>query len=131
MILNSYRLVGVHPDLVNVIQHVVGLFPFNTTIIEGARSEGAQALNLKAGKSRTKRSRHVRANNKNGYACAVDMAPLLPDGTIPWNQWDAFKALDTAMKLTAKNLGVRIEWGGDWKTFKDGDHWQLPWATYP
>jgi len=26
---------------------------------------------------------------------------------------------------------VPIEWGGDWKTFKDGPHFQLPHAKYP
>ena len=24
-----------------------------------------------------------------------------------------------------------IEWGGDWVSFKDGPHWQLPWKQYP
>ena len=27
--------------------------------------------------------------------------------------------------------GVRIEWGGDWHTFKDGPHFQLPIVQYP
>jgi peptidoglycan L-alanyl-D-glutamate endopeptidase CwlK len=26
---------------------------------------------------------------------------------------------------------VPIEWGGDWKSFKDGPHWQLPFRSYP
>ncbi|WP_205671764.1 M15 family metallopeptidase [Acinetobacter bereziniae] len=30
------------------------------------------------------------------------------------------------MKQAAKELGIEIEWGGDWKKFKDGPHWQLP-----
>ena len=131
MIFNSYRLGKVHPDLVKIIIVAAKSLKYDITIIEGDRSESAQALNLKAGKSRTKRSRHVRTNNKNGYACAVDMAPLLPNGTIPWNRWDAFEALNGSMMKAAKQLGIPVEWGGDWKTFKDGDHWQLPWATYP
>ena len=24
-----------------------------------------------------------------------------------------------------------IEWGGDWRRFADGPHWQLPWGQYP
>jgi len=28
-------------------------------------------------------------------------------------------------------VGVSVEWGGDWKSFKDGPHYQLPWAKYP
>ena len=35
------------------------------------------------------------------------------------------------MKAAAKKEGVLLEWGGDWKTFKDGPHFQLPWVQYP
>ncbi|MFN9977709.1 MAG: M15 family metallopeptidase [Phycisphaerae bacterium] len=24
-----------------------------------------------------------------------------------------------------------MEWGGDWRSFFDGPHFQLPWAGYP
>ena len=27
--------------------------------------------------------------------------------------------------------GFGCEWGGDWKTFKDWGHVQLPWSTHP
>ncbi|WP_049613866.1 M15 family metallopeptidase, partial [Yersinia pekkanenii] len=30
-----------------------------------------------------------------------------------------------------KDVGVPIEWGGDWKTLKDGPHFQLPHKEYP
>ena len=35
------------------------------------------------------------------------------------------------MKACAADLGVPLEWGGDWKTLKDGPHFQLPrgWRT--
>jgi peptidoglycan L-alanyl-D-glutamate endopeptidase CwlK len=35
------------------------------------------------------------------------------------------------MKDAAEQLGIQLEWGGDWKTFKDGPHFQLPWKDYP
>jgi peptidoglycan L-alanyl-D-glutamate endopeptidase CwlK len=35
------------------------------------------------------------------------------------------------IKDAARLEAVTIEWGGDWKSFKDGPHWQLPWASYP
>lgn len=31
-----------------------------------------------------------------------------------------------AMKQAADELRIPIEWGGDWRTFKDGPHFQLP-----
>ncbi|MBL4785095.1 MAG: peptidoglycan-binding protein [Cohaesibacteraceae bacterium] len=35
------------------------------------------------------------------------------------------------MKKAAEELGVAIEWGGDWKTFRDGPHFQLSREMYP
>lgn len=39
-----------------------------------------------------------------------------------------YHKLADAMKQAAKELNVPIEWGGDWRTFKDGPHFQLPWG---
>lgn len=125
------RLSGVHPDLIRIVREAVKTVPFEVTIIQGTRTPEQQAKNVKAGKSQTSRSRHVVANNRCGFACAVDMAPMLTDGTIPWKDWKAFQALDAAMKKAAAALKIPMEWGGDWKTLKDGDHWQLPWKAYP
>jgi len=35
------------------------------------------------------------------------------------------------MKEAAQIEDVKIEWGGDWKSFRDLDHWQLPKSSYP
>jgi len=60
-----------------------------------------------------------------GYGYAVDLAPLV-GGAIPWDEWARFKELADVVKACAAELGVPVEWGGDWKTFKDGPHFQLP-----
>ena len=44
--------------------------------------------------------------------------------------WLMYHQIAAAMKEAAKQVGVPIEWGGDWK-MKDGPHWQLPWKDYP
>jgi peptidoglycan L-alanyl-D-glutamate endopeptidase CwlK len=49
---------------------------------------------------------------------------------VRWD-WPLYHKLDEAMKQAAAALGIEIEWGGDWKSFPDGPHFQLPWATYP
>ena len=36
-----------------------------------------------------------------------------------------------AMKQAATELEVDMDWGGDWKSFPDGPHYQLAWGTYP
>lgn len=33
--------------------------------------------------------------------------------------------------LALSELAVSVEWGGDWSSFRDGPHWQLPWKEYP
>jgi peptidoglycan L-alanyl-D-glutamate endopeptidase CwlK len=129
---SKWKLKGVHPDLVKVVEKAGSVFEGNFAVLEGARSAAKQKLNLANGKSQTSRSRHVAANNKCGLACAVDLAPLLADGkTIPWKQWNKFVDLNAAMMAAAKDVGVPVEWGGAWRTLKDGDHWQLPWKGYP
>jgi peptidoglycan L-alanyl-D-glutamate endopeptidase CwlK len=35
------------------------------------------------------------------------------------------------MKDAAKQEGVNIVWGGDWRTFKDGPHFELTRKDYP
>jgi peptidoglycan LD-endopeptidase CwlK len=42
-----------------------------------------------------------------------------------------YKTFADVMKRAAKELGLSIEWGGDWKSFKDGPHFQLPFGKYP
>lgn len=123
-------LKSVHPDLARVVRLAADSLPFAVQIIQGERSAAQHAANVKKGVTMTTRSRHVKSNNKAGVACAVDMAPLL-GRTIPWQRADLFKAMDVAMKAAGRALGIPIQWGGDWKTFKDLNHWQLPWAKYP
>jgi peptidoglycan L-alanyl-D-glutamate endopeptidase CwlK len=35
-----------------------------------------------------------------------------------------------AMKLAAEQLDIPLEWGGDWISFQDGPHFQLPRKQY-
>ena len=51
------------------------------------------------------------------------------DNTVSW-EWKYYYQIADAMKKAALELKIPIEWGGDWKTFKDGPHFQLPWGSY-
>ena len=44
---------------------------------------------------------------------------------------DLLEKIAAAMKEAGRDLGIPVEWGGDWKGFKDGPHFQLPWKEYP
>lgn len=124
------RLKGVHPDLVRVVRRCAkdwGDKTFTWIITCGPRTLEEQKLLVKKGASRTMRSRHLIA--KNGYSHAVDVAAML-DGKLRWD-WPLYVKIAVAMKEAARKEGVPIEAGLDWKTFKDGPHYQLPWATHP
>jgi len=127
------RLEGVHPDLVRVVARALVSAPFRFLVVEGLRSYERQKQLFATGKSKTMNSRHLRA--KNGFGHAVDLVPYYDidndgDLDVSWN-WADYRRLAPVVKEAAATEGVPIEWGGDWRTFKDGPHWQLPWAKYP
>lgn len=117
------RLKGVHPDLVEIVKLAIRRTAEDFTVVEGVRTLERQRELVKSGASRTMDSYHLPQSD--GFSHAVDLAPLI-DGAIPWNDWASFSALAGVMKACAANLGVPLEWGGDWKTFKDGPHFQIP-----
>lgn len=122
-----HRLSRVHPDLAAVVRRAIQITEVDFAVIEGARNEGRQAELVAAGASQTMRSRHL--IQANGWACAVDLGAYVT-GEVRWD-WPLYDKIAEAMKASAKELGVPIEWGGDWDTFKDGPHFQLPWKEYP
>lgn len=124
------KLRGVHPDLLRVVNRCAADWrdqTFTWIITCGPRSVEEQKILVRKGASKTMRSRHIPA--KNGFAHAVDVAALL-HGKVRWD-WPLYGKIAVAMKQAAKKEGVPVEWGGDWKSFADGPHYQLPWAQYP
>lgn len=114
------NLTGVHPDLVKVVRKAAETAQFVVT--EGLRTAERQAQLVAAGASQTTKSRHLTGH-------AVDLAALVGND-IRWD-WPLYAQLAKAMKQAAQQLKIPLEWGGDWKTFKDGPHFQLPWDKYP
>lgn len=96
--------------------------PIEFVVTEGMRTIERQRQLLAAGATRTLNSRHLTGH-------AVDLAALV-ERQIRWD-WPLYRKLADAVKVSAKKCGVPIEWGGDWTTFKDGPHFQLPFAAYP
>ncbi len=115
------NLKGVHPDLVKVVKRAIELTQVDFTVIEGLRTKERQAQLLKEKKTTTSNSRHLTGH-------AVDLAAWV-DGTVSWN-WDHYYIIEKAMKQAASELKIPIEWGGEWKSFPDAPHWQLPWSKY-
>lgn len=116
------RLQGVHPDLVKVVERALQLSLVDFTVTEGLRSVKRQEQLVAQGASRTMNSRHITGH-------AVDLAPII-DGKVSF-AWPPFYDIADAMKKAAAELGVAIVWGGDWRTFKDGPHFELDRKAYP
>lgn len=111
------RLKGVHPDLIKVVKRAIEITPIDFTVLEGLRTKERQKLLVARGASKTMNSYHITGH-------AVDIAPLV-NGQVTWD-WKYYNELAPVIKQAAKELGVDITWGGNWKTFKDGPHWQIP-----
>lgn len=54
-------------------------------------------------------------------AVAVDVVPW----PLDWKDTAAFKRLAVVVKRVAKEKGIAITWGGDWKTLVDMPHYEL------
>ena len=116
------NLKGVNPDLVKIVHRALQLSPVDFGITEGLRTVERQRQLVAAGKSQTMNSRHISGH-------AVDVFAY-PTSAGSW-EWKYYEQIATAFKQAAKELDIPVEWGGDWKTLKDGPHFQLPHAKYP
>lgn len=119
---SKQRLKGVHPDLVKVVEHAIQLTTVDFAVLEGLRTPERQKTLVEAGASQTLNSRHLTGH-------AVDLGAWVAD-EVRWD-WPLYHKIAAAMKEAAKQVDVPIEWGGDWRTFKDGPHFQLPKKEYP
>ena len=120
------NLAQVEPDLVHVVREAALTSAF--IVIEGLRTPAEEARNVAKGASQTMHSRHLA--DQSGLAAAVDLMALDANGNGTW-ETSAYEALAEVMKAAAAKLEIEIQWGGDWTTLKDMDHFQLPWASYP
>ena len=134
--LNSLK--GVNPSLVKVVERAIELTEQDFLVLEGVRSKEQCYINY--GKGRTvaqcsakgvptkyaqpSLSKVTWLNNplasKHVTGNAVDLVPY----PINWNTISKFTTISKAMKQAAKELGVDLEWGGDW-TKKDYPHFEL------
>ena len=116
------RLAGVHEDLVCVVERAIARTTVDFVVLEGVRSVARQKQLFAAGASRTLNSRHITGH-------AVDLGAWV-GREVRWD-WPLYRHIAAAMKAAAVAEKVPIEWGGDWKEFRDGPHFQLPKLRYP
>lgn len=125
MILNprsEKNLVGVHDKLVAVVRLAATITEVDFIVTEGLRTVERQRELVAKGASTTMNSKHLTGH-------AVDLAAVVGN-EVRWD-WPLYSKLAGAMKQAASDLGVKITWGGDWRSFKDGPHWEIDPRRYP
>lgn len=116
------RLIGVHVDLVKVVERAIEITHIDFTVLEGLRTVQRQRELLASGATTTLNSRHITGH-------AVDLGAFV-EGRVLWG-WPLYCQIAASVKQAANEVGVPIEWGGSWKSFSDCPHFQLPWKDYP
>ena len=134
--LNSLK--GVNPNLVKVVERAIELTEQDFLVLEGVRSKEQCYINYGKGRTAAQCSakgvptKYAQPNlskvtwlnnplaSKHVTGNAVDLVPY----PINWNTISKFTTISKAMKQAAKELGVDLEWGGDW-TKKDYPHFEL------
>lgn len=91
-------------------------------ITDGHRTMEEQIEFVKTGKSKTLKSRHF-----GGFA--IDYVGLV-NGRVSYDL-GLMTRIAGCFKRAAAKRRIEIEWGGDWKTFKDTPHIQLAAKRYP
>lgn len=129
------KLAGVKPALAAIVKDAALRTTVPFSVLEGLRTKERQAQLVKQGASKTMNSKHLTGD-------AVDLWPLGPDGkNLPSDAafprgsaaakaadkalWDGLREISKAMKAAAAVKGVKLVWGGDWKSFPDGPHFEL------
>ena len=122
------NLKNVHPDLVKVIRTAITNSPVDFTVTCGLRTTAEQRAIYAKGRTKpgpivTKADGVKNLSNhqdeadgkKDGLSSAVDLYPFFL-GKVQVNHKDT---------IAANELGIAIEWGGDWVKMFDPPHFQL------
>lgn len=99
------ELVGVHPDLVRVVERAIALSPVDFTVHDGIRTVEEQKRYVAEGVSWTMRSKHLEGR-------AVDLVPWI-NGKARW-EWPPIYRIAAVMRAVAVEDGVTLRWGGVW-----------------
>ena len=95
-----------------VIKHV------DCSILEGHRTKDRQNELYQEGKTKAK---YPDSNHNSLPSSAVDVVPY----PVDWNDINRFYHFAGIVKGIASQMDIKIRWGGEFKNFFDGPHWEL------
>lgn len=119
------NLKNVDKRLIHICNELINHIDF--TVIEGHRSLERQLELYEQGYSQID---GITKKGKHNYlpSLAIDIIPY-KKGHNPFDgskeSEEMFNTLAKEFKKVANELGYKITWGGDWKSFKDLPHFQL------
>ena len=124
----SYKkLEGVHPEMVALAVLALKDSPYDFGITQGVRTKAQQADLYAQGRTKsgnkvtwTMNSRHLIQSD--GFSHAFDYAVFI-GGKLTWDI-KYYDIVGKHIKAKAKELGINITWGGDFKRRKDKPHFQ-------
>ena len=110
------NLKGVDIRLVRIVEQAIKESAIDFSVTEGLRTPERQQQLVNDGFSQTMKSKHLTGH-------AVDLVALV-DGKVSWDK-KHYPEIARAMKKAAAEQKVNIRWGGDFKSFFDGPHFEL------
>lgn len=125
------NLENVHPSLQAIVigamdrfkPELTGLPEFTWAVISGVRTLDEQKALVKAGESKTLKSKHLIQSDGLGHA--VDIGCFQGNIYLK-NDIRYYKAVKQAFfKEATQYPSIKLEWGGSWKGFIDPSHFQI------
>lgn len=110
------KLEGVDIRLVRLVEQAIKETTIDFAVTEGLRTPERQQQLVNDGYSQTLKSKHLTGH-------AVDLVAIV-GGKVSWEK-QHYPEIAKAMKKAAADQKVNIRWGGDFKSFFDGPHFEL------
>ena len=108
------RLIGVEPELKEVVYEAIKVTKIDFGVIEGLRTEEKQKQLVESGASQTMKSKHLEGR-------AVDLMAYI-GGRGSW-ELNVYDEIADAMKEAAIKVDVPVRWGAAW-TVTDIREWE-------
>ena len=108
------RLMGVEPELKEVVYEAIKVTKIDFGVIEGLRTEEKQKQLVESGASQTMKSKHLDGR-------AVDLMAYI-GGRGSW-ELNVYDEIADAMKEAAIKVDVAVRWGAAW-TVTDIREWE-------
>ena len=108
------RLMGVEPELKQVLYDAIKVTKIDFGVIEGLRTEEKQKQLVESGASQTMKSKHLEGR-------AVDLMAYI-GGRGSW-ELNVYDEIADAMKEAAVKVDVAVRWGAAW-TVTDIREWE-------